>query len=1015
MGAPAIIEWRPNRQDRTGRRLSGQYAPYWLNCGRTGRGGMTRALHPKAAESQLSKSDDGSTASQIDQQIAHWVNRLCVYRRRLADDPQFNPVKQLAFDLSRKIEAGALHLSDVASVAKELCDRALILRAEATRAYMGEINQATRDVELSGLIRESAFEQGVLIPFAAFAAKWEKPRSGVVFTGHPTFAMSKRLRDVLVRLVDHDANDEERCLSLAELKVLSHAPDPELSLNEEHAQVQEVVANAQTAVARLNGLVIAQARELYPEEWTALRPNVLHVSSWVGYDLDGRTDVRWSDTIRFRLEEKTLQLKRHLCAFERLDPSLTGVGSIKQQIRTELRVVSASRQALAVETNDPTHLSKAADGLTNKERGALRSTIAPALDVMDRLIAQAPNDDARAELALMRSRLAAEGLGTARIHIRINAVQFFNAIRKPLGLEMGADVTSRMLLRRLDAMIADVQPQTVNFASLAVERATAVRQFIAMAQILKHIDGDAPIRLLIAECEHPFTVLAALYFAKLFGVADRVDISPLFETPGALDQGARVLDALLKTSSYLDYVKTRKRICVQTGFSDAGRFVGQIPAALAIERLQGRFSRIVSRANLGDVEVLIFDTHGESMGRGCHPKGLGERFDYVMSPWVRTRFAEQNLPLCHEVSFQGGDGYVLFGSPALAYATVAELLKSERRSLAGGSADQFYEQADFSRDYFEKVKDFQQRLFENANYRMALGAFGVNLTPNVGSRKSKRQFDGGHDSRAAAAEMRAIPHNAILQQLGYLVHVVGGVGTALRHDLERFGDVYRNSDRTRLLVALVRRAKQLSSIKTLVAYSSLFDDAFWVTRPLNDMERQIKEPSLYLAALLRGDLRHDGMMHLATLLREDAVYLHDLLNHVGLKSLWPHGVGGAEIEGRVELDLLHAIRIAVIQHIYLLAARVPPFSTRHDITRMDVMNLVLSLRIGEAGELLRASFPKSTPKLDDGALHEGASYTGEDGSDYGKLNEELIDPMMAAYQTILELSVGVGHHFRAHG
>lgn len=957
--------------------------------------------------------------------------RLRTYRARLVDDPQFNPVRQLAFDLSRQIEAGSLRQGELAEIARELCDRALALRAVAMRRYVGDVSFEARDAELAALIRQSAYEQGALIPFAAFAARWEQPRAGVVFTGHPTFAMSRALRAVLVRLIERRTNDDSR--SLAELKTLSHAPDSDLDLAAEHSQAQEAIGAAQTALAHLNRLILREARQLYPEDWSRLRPRPVEINSWIGYDLDGRTDIRWRDTIRFRLEEKRQQLDRHRASVQGLSATLDGLedagttrralDDLLEQVETEIREVKHALKLLATDPETPEAVSRAANHLTRPRSDGLRNAIAGAAATLDALVETAP-ESLRPGLAALRAQFTAHGLGAARIHIRINAVQLFNAIRKPLGLDGAADIASRMLLRRLDAMIAEVEPRAVNFASLAIERATAVRQFIAIAQILKHIDGDAPIRLLIAECEHPFTVLAALYFAKLFGVADKVDISPLFETPLALDQGARLLETLLKTSSFPAYVKTRGRLCLQTGFSDAGRFVGQIPAALAIERLHGRFADVIARAGLGDVEVLIFDTHGESMGRGGHPEGLRDRFDYVMSPWARERFAGRGLRLHHEVSFQGGDGYVLFGSPALAYATFAELLKSVRRDDPGAAAgagsepDAFYAQADFSRDYFEKVKDYQARLFENPNYRTALGAFGVNLLPTAGSRKSRRQFDGGHDARAAAAEMRAIPHNAILQQLGYLVHVVGGSGTALRHELERFGDIYRNSDRMRRLTSLMLHAKRLSSIKTLVAYSSLFNDAFWVTRPLNDMEPCIKEPSLFLAALLRGDPRHDAMMHLATLLREDAVHLHDLLRHVGLKSLWPHGdenAGEAGGGSRIELDLLHAIRIALIQHIYLLAARIPPFSARNDVSRTDVMNLVLSLRVREAVELLRASFPLSAPGSDDYQMEEATSYSGEEGSDYSELNRTLIDPMLEAYRTVVELSVGIGHHFRAHG
>jgi phosphoenolpyruvate carboxylase len=94
-----------------------------------------------------------------------------------------------------------------------------------------------------------------------------------------------------------------------------------------------------------------------------------------------------------------------------------------------------------------------------------------------------------------------------------------------------------------------------NFAALAIENSTAIRLFLTMAQILHHIDADTPIRMLVAECEQPTTMLAALYFAKLFGIEDKVDVSPLFETETALEHGGRFLDALLAEPAYRAYAR----------------------------------------------------------------------------------------------------------------------------------------------------------------------------------------------------------------------------------------------------------------------------------------------------------------------------------------------------------------------------------------------------------------------------------------------------------------------------
>src|SRR3546814_20765165 len=82
----------------------------------------------------------------------------------------------------------------------------------------------------------------------------------------------------------------------------------------------------------------------------------------------------------------------------------------------------------------------------------------------------------------------------------------------------------------LRQMLAEVQPLRSNFAALAIESSTAIRQFIAMAQIVQHIDADAPLRMLIAECEQPATILDAPSFARLSGGEEKVDVPPMFET-----------------------------------------------------------------------------------------------------------------------------------------------------------------------------------------------------------------------------------------------------------------------------------------------------------------------------------------------------------------------------------------------------------------------------------------------------------------------------------------------------
>jgi len=121
---------------------------------------------------------------------------------------------------------------------------------------------------------------------------------------------------------------------------------------------------------------------------------------------------------------------------------------------------------------------------------------------------------------------------------------------------------------------------------MSAERASAARLMMTIAQILKHVDGTHPVRFLIAETETGYTLLAALWLARHYGIADKVEITPLFETASALEQGIRVLDDALRNPHWRQYLKRIGRLTVQFGYSDSGRYVGQLAATFWIERLR---------------------------------------------------------------------------------------------------------------------------------------------------------------------------------------------------------------------------------------------------------------------------------------------------------------------------------------------------------------------------------------------------------------------------------------------
>ena len=213
------------------------------------------------------------------------------------------------------------------------------------------------------------------VAFEDFRAQWERPLNGAVFTAHPTFMMSREVRSVLVDLIGQSAELSAQDVA-DKMQGLQHGPDKTISLQNEHAEVQQVLVHAQQASQRMIGVILDVARKTYPKDWTKLNPNPVELNSWVGYDMDGRNDISWYDSIRFRLFEKQLQVGRDLEMSSAVRASLgSGAASKKLQkveaLFTEEQALLARHiELFAADLEDPAHLSIAANHLTeNRDKG----------------------------------------------------------------------------------------------------------------------------------------------------------------------------------------------------------------------------------------------------------------------------------------------------------------------------------------------------------------------------------------------------------------------------------------------------------------------------------------------------------------------------------------------------------------------------------------------------------------------------------------------------------------------
>lgn len=954
------------------------------------------------------------------------LERLHAYRRSARANPLENPVQRLAHEIVRRMEEGLIDLDIVEGLVQHLTLNAFQHRANWLGAYVGPCDPADNRDRLTAVIERLARDpDGTLLSFEAFAARLQRAAAGIVVTAHPTFGLSPDLGVMLAELAGNRSvagkplTAQQRTQRLEAASRLRHGPPDDLTLLMEQDESLKAIGNLQAGLRTFLGIALDQAAKHYPDRWTELVPQPVTVASWVGYDLDGRADIRWSDTFRARMKVASLQIERYLQSLGEIAEDIRARGAMASGLDPILRLLESrlqlARRTFAEEMgllpDDPTdantvaafsrHLAESRSNRLNSARELI--------DLLGQAISLAESDGDKRSLAVLRAEMATYGLGMAHSHLRLNASQLINAVRKQVGLESAPDDLGyrRRYLQALNGMLETVRPAEISFGSIMMEPTSARRMVMLVAQMLKYVDLGEPIRFLIAECESAFIVLSGLYLMRLFGIDHRVDISPLFETPEALEHGHDMIAELLENPHYRTYVKRRKRLSIQTGYSDAGRYMGQTAACLAIERLRMKVAPMLAADDLKGVELLIFDTHGESIGRGAHPASFADRLAYISPPRARATFSQLDVPVKQEISLQGGDGYLLLGTPDIAFATLTRLVEGVMTPPDPVVLDDpFYNDTDWALEFFITVKRFNERLIDDPDYAALLSAFSTNLLPPTGSRMVKRQHearsmvDQGHPS-----QIRAIPHNGILQQLGLLANSVGGLGRAVSKDRDRFADLWRQSDRLRRLTKLVTTAYDRSSMDAFGAYAKIFDPVDWLRRAYVEENDQRREQMLRLARLLEETGRSERLKRIVRQFLHDAVDFNRGVAAIEDASVQPTLIE----EQHPDLALLHAVRIALIEEIFLLITRIPRFSSQPDVTIDEVVTELMQLDVPRALTALRKAFPRSAPALDMSAFGEASTYQADGQQSYAQENAELFDPIDRRFDLIRRVSAGVVH------
>lgn len=922
---------------------------------------------------------------------------LRTHAERIAADPRTNSVFAYAQDLFRALETDQLTLSDLRQTSQSVCGDLILARADRFRKQH-EAASTLQD-RLNDLASRG---------WEHFKTVVETPLGGVVFTAHPTFALSPTVRATFAAHVSTNTASSAQALRDA-VQEDGRAWSKSISLLGEHEEAQDTITNAQAALTAYAKRVLDVARQAFPDQWRTLRLSVPTLASWVGYDLDGRTDIHWSQSFALRLQEKAVQLSRYVTELRELSDAANGdtkqaLNALSEKLEAAATLTEAEAEIFSEDLTEPDNLVRAANQLTAEQPDRIVSA-QPIIDTLAALAASESDDTLARDLLALAAKVDALKLGTARIHLRLNAEQIRTVISRDLSLETENRDLGRSALKKLSEFASVEQPLNVNFADLFLEQSTARRQFMMCAQLLKHIDADSTIRFLIAESENPATVMGALYLARQYGVDHQLDISPLFETPEALETGGRFIEQLLEEPEYMKYLNGRGYLSVQLGFSDAGRFIGQVSADMAIERIHNLISRAVAKAEAG-LSLLIFNTHGESMGRGAWPGSFDQRFDHLLSHWTREQSRERGVPLRHEVSFQGGDGYLHFANAELAAATYdafADHLLSEPNDTAD---DPFYQRTDLVWDFYRALRRWHERLFANPDYGHLLNDFATNFLVKAGSRQRRRT-----SGPAGPRSLRAISHNATLQQLGVPVNTAAGIGSALRREQDQVNDLIKESPRMRGLMKLASMARSATSVPVLRAYASVYDPTYWValSKFASSPDQALAYRRIYY--LLQSSQTNNSIELIANTFSIDFSKFDPMLSNMDQAPS-----SQERREARLEVHILHAIRQALMMKALALAGQLPTVSRRHESSVVDIMTLIQTMQIGEAVALLCEIFPASREEevtLAD--LNEPGHMTGNPANGYDQLHADVIKPLEEIDSMMHQLTLAICQAYGAYG
>ena len=191
----------------------------------------------------------------------------------------------------------------------------------------------------------------------------------------------------------------------------AYDPRTEISLQDEHYEATSAIKSAREAIMSLHKKILKEKFSKNMQDWRDTAPKLFAVSTWVGYDLDGRSDISWLDSFRLRLSEKKTSLDLYI---EKLAPFLEShseVGRIIDELSAD-RIATEADLARFTKTED-NRFADAANLLTEREDKLIASKVFA--ERLRKIAADTQNPEEAIELLAIAGDIASNGFGLGGI------------------------------------------------------------------------------------------------------------------------------------------------------------------------------------------------------------------------------------------------------------------------------------------------------------------------------------------------------------------------------------------------------------------------------------------------------------------------------------------------------------------------------------------------------------------------------------------------------------------------